>query len=197
MKHEIAEALQGKSIVASHASLERAAKAYGEVLEKFCLEHELPSEWFAHPDHLAVKCADRDHYRSVVEQAKPYSREMTEVPLNGRFLATAKLADMLSLGKYGEIDWLEIMEPRPEMVGVDVVGVDHAEFYFADFETVIDELDIKNISFECQSNPAHAWVSFQIADNLELKLNDAPLDDVVEHELAEKTARIIWQRGRR
>lgn len=90
---------------------------YAEALQAFRTEHDLPAEWFAVPDHLAVKCAGSADYESTIQTWLPLAAELSYVYLNDRRLATARLLGPLTVGEFGDIEWLEIMEPRPEKVG--------------------------------------------------------------------------------
>lgn len=165
------------------ADFEAQAAAYAQAIESFCTEHELPSEWFAQPDHLAIKCKDAADFDATIEVWLPQAAEFSYVELNGRRLATALLLEPITVGNLGSVEWLEIMEPRPEKVGADTVGIDHMEFAFADFETAREVLDEKDIDFEDQQNPNHSWLSI-LANGHEFKLNDRVLADIVEEELS-------------
>lgn len=171
-------------------SFEQQVADYAAALHSFRAGHDLPAEWFAEPDHIAVKCAGAEDFDAALEQWLPRAESLSYIWLNGRRLATAQLLGPLAVGEEGEVSWLEIMEPKPEKAGKDVVGVDHMEFMFADFAAVTALLRERDVVFEHQENPSHRWVSIDMYGH-ELKLNDLPLAAVVPKEIAEGTATII------
>src|SRR5690349_1913904 len=101
---------------------------YASALERFRKESDLPEEWFAVPDHLAIKCADPADYERTVQEWLSYADSLSYARLNNRRLASANLSEPILVGVNGQVTWVEIMEPRPEKVGKDPVGIDHMEF---------------------------------------------------------------------
>ena len=165
---------------------------YLEELEDFVDRYSLPAEWFEVPDHVAVKCADAADYEAAVESFRPVAEQITEMKMSGRRLGSVKLLKGLAVASFGEVLWVELMEPRPEKLGKDVVGLEHMEFYFPDFETISDVLEQRSIYHKVQSNPGHRWVNIVINDKgQEFKLNDLTLADVVEDELKEGKLYVI------
>lgn len=151
---------------------------YATALQKFRTDNDLPSEWFAQPDHLAIKCAGPVDYEQTVQNWLPQAASLSYAPLNNRRLASVRLSQPLVVGNNGAVEWLEIMEPRPEKVGKDPVGIDHMEFLFADFEAASTVLRAKNIPFEQEQNPLHEWLSI-FAYGHEFKLNNSVLAQIV------------------
>lgn len=172
------------------SNFEARVAAYAEALEDFRVHYELPDEWFDRPDHLAIKCKDSADFEVAIEQWLPKSAELSYVHLNGRRLATALLLEPIAVGNLGTVEWLEIMEPRPEKVGLDPVGIDHMEFEFADFESAQEVLGEKGVEFANQENPNHHWLSI-LANGYEFKLNDRVLADIVEEELTNGEATVL------
>jgi len=163
---------------------------YAEAIETFRLEYELPNEWFARPDHVAIKCADSTDYDSMVGEWLPSATHCYYVHLNNRRLGTAKLLSPIAIGNLGTVQWLEIMEPRPEKVGIDPVGVDHMEFDFVGFNAAEEILNAKGVSYERQKNPNQEWLSI-MAHGHEFKLSSKPLDDIIAAELASGAATVL------
>lgn len=167
-------------------------EAYLGDLEDFIDYYDLPEEWFGAPDHIAVKCVDADDYEATIASYEPQAEQMTYVVMDGRRLATVKLARSLAIASFGDVSWVEVMEPRPEKVGKDVVGLEHAEFTFTDFVAVRDTLNDRNIKYEDQSNPGHTWINIVLNEKgQELKVNDRPLSAIVEHELELGQAKLL------
>lgn len=160
---------------------------YVQVLGAFRTANSLPDDWFAVPDHVAIKCADGAEYEAEMQAWLPEAAQAQSVPLNGRLLGSLRLLQPLKTSGLGQVEWLEVMEPRPEKVGVDPVGIDHMEFCFGDFDAAAKALGEKGIAYDSQENPGHKWLSI-MADGHEFKLTDKSLADVVASELASGTA---------
>jgi predicted metalloenzyme YecM len=165
---------------------------YAEELRAFIDDNALPEEWFAQPDHLAYKCRNAEHFDEVLRDAANDASALSVVQLDGRRLASAELAQAVYVESFGYVEWLEIMQPRPEREGDDVVGLEHMEFYWPDFETVEEILTDRGISYTLESNPKHQWINVVINEiGQELKLNNRPLAEVAEEELEEGNAEVI------
>lgn len=169
----------------SRRGFEHAIDKYVESLEQFVQRRRLPQEWFNEPDHLAVKCLDGKHFDAMLDTWARRVDLASYVRMDGRRLAAVHLGEAaISLGMFGSVEWLEIMEPRPEKVGKDTVGIDHAEFVYPDFTAVKQVLRFRKVPYELQENPNHSWVNIPINSlGQELKLNDRPLADIVGHEI--------------
>lgn len=164
---------------------ESELEAYGEELEEFIDMFWLPPGWFGAPDHVAIKCADRSDFERTIRTFEDDAEQISAIDMNGRTLAAVRLASSIAVASLGDISWVEVMEPRPEKVGKDVVGLEHMEFTFPDFGLVRDLLSERNIPYEMQSNPSHTWINIVLNElRQELKLNDKPLSEIVEEELA-------------
>ncbi|CAN5457855.1 hypothetical protein BH10PAT3_BH10PAT3_6850 [soil metagenome] len=112
--------------------------------------------------------------------------------MDGRRLATTQLTGTMLVGAFGEVSWVEIMEPRPAKVGKDVVGLEHMEFYYPHFDRITDVLKKNMISYEVQNNSGHAWVNIVLNNQRqELKLNDKSLGKTVQGEIADGTSYIL------
>jgi predicted metalloenzyme YecM len=165
---------------------------YAQELQNFIARQELPDGWFKTADHVAVKGADAAGFEALVEHFRPLSERISCVDMSGRRLATAQLKQPVIVGTLGAVSWVEIMEPRPEKVGKDVVGFEHMEFLFPDFSAVQAILDEKHIAYEMESNPGHSWVNIKLNERgQELKLNDRLLGDAVTEEIQSGKARIL------
>lgn len=159
---------------------------YGRTLSTFLNQHNLPREWFERPDHFAVKCANRADYQDTCQTlaGRVYARKFFELQQGGRLLASGNLTGSVSLAGFG-FQMVEVMQPRPGKE-TEEGYVEHTEFTFPDFATVMDVLDSRGVDFELQSNPGHGWVNVPISDGLlELKINDRSLGQVVTKELSQ------------
>ncbi len=167
---------------------------YAVELENFISAHNLPEAWFAQPDHVAIKCADGMDYEDTMEEFKGEAKQRTEVEMHGRRLGTVKLISSVALGNFGDISWIEVMEPRPEKVGKDLVGLDHAEFHFPNFKPVKITFNMRGIHYKIpDDNPEHQSINViinKVTDH-EVKFNDKTLAYIVAHELKEGKARVL------
>jgi predicted metalloenzyme YecM len=167
-------------------------KSYLGALSKFATLHQLPDEWFKTADHIAIKAKDEDDFVRLVQTFKPHSLQMSGVYMDNRRLATAQLNGGLNVGRFGQIGWIEIMEPRPEKLGKDVVGVEHMEFLFPEFDSAKLVLDSKKIPYQMEKNPGHEWINIKInSGGQELKLNNRLLAEAVKDEISSGTAYIL------
>lgn len=162
---------------------------YANILEGYIYFNELPDEWFVAPDHVAIKSADAEGFKLLVEQLREAAEQISCIDMDGRRLATAKLKEPINVGTLGEVSWVEIMEPRPERVGKDFVGLEHMEFTYPDFDEVARYLDNQGCQYEFQKNPGHSWVNIPINGQdgryQELKINNRALGAVVQAEIEE------------
>lgn len=172
---------------------EQAVAKYAKSLTAFRMRYRLPQEWFPQPDHLAVKCLDAEHFDAIVQRWLPDAYEASYIELDGRRLASVHLGGKLALSKsLGSVEWLEVMEPRPEKAGLDTVGIDHVEYVFPDFAAAMAALETRNIPYELQSNPNHKWLNIPINPRgQELKLNNRPLADMVSQGLEDGEAKLL------
>lgn len=171
---------------------EERIQAYAEILQNFIVQYELPAEWFASPDHLALKCADSIDYDYTLQELLADAQLAAEVFMDQRRLAALHLTVQQAVGTLGSVEWLEIMEPRPAKLGKGMVGLEHMEFYYPDFDEITKVLTTRKVTFTLQANPGHAWVNIVLNQSgQELKLNNRPLADVVREELADGTAHSV------
>lgn len=158
-------------------------EAYAQDLEDFIDALVLPESWFAEPDHITVKCADAADFDQTLEAFKGDAEQISYVEMGGRRLATVKLLSSISMASLGEVQLVEVMEPRPEKIGRDIVGFEHMEFYYPDFKEVREVLRSRKHPFEMQGNAGHQWVNIVINNRgQEVKLNNRTLADTVAHE---------------
>lgn len=171
---------------------EEAIEQFANDLQDFIDRYELPDEWFKTPDHIAIKCADGLEYVYTVEDLVPDAQQASEIEMDGRRLAAFNLILSVPIGELGSVSWLEIMEPRPEKIGKDVVGLEHMEFYYPDFDEIKEILDGHKIAFTMQSNSGHSWMNIVINQRgQELKLNDRLLGDTVAEELEDGRSHLL------
>lgn len=163
--------------------------SYVTELEKFVQEHELPDRWFEDPDHVAIKCADSEDFEVTLAEFKDVSNQISYIEEGGRRLAAAHLLKPLAIGRFGSVEWVEVMEPRPGRVGNDFVGLEHAEFCYPIFTKARSVLRKAGVEHDLRHNPGHDWINIAINDTgQELKLNNRPLSKVMPDEIANEVA---------
>ncbi len=176
----------------SEHALEIATTDYANKLRAFINKFHLPNVWFDEPDHIAFKARDSYGYERLLKGFVPMSESVSYVEMDGRRLAAAKLTAPLAIGTFSSVSWVEIMEPRPEKVGKGFVGLEHMEFWHADFDKVRNNLDDARIPYTLQSNPGHAWINIVLNEaGQELKINDRPLEFIVAEEIRNGEAHVI------
>jgi predicted metalloenzyme YecM len=161
-------------------------KDYIQILTLFVNQKGLPREWFMSPDHIAIKAADAKDFEALIEEFRPHSRRISCIDMDSRRLAVALMNKSIPMGAFGKVELVEIMEPRPDKLGDDVVGFEHMEFYYPYLERVQEELQRRGLKdgIKLQRNPAHSWVNIVLNDQgQELKLNDNSLAVIVRQEL--------------
>jgi predicted metalloenzyme YecM len=165
-------------------------QAYALSLQEFIQEHNLPAEWFAITDHIALKCADAAQFETTAQAWLPLAKQASYVVLNNRRLASFELKEPIAIGALGAVQWLEVMEPRPERAGSDFVGLEHSEFLFPDFAAAEQVLESRDVTYTPQSNPSHRWLNIVINPvGQELKLNSRLLAETVAANIRDGEAR--------
>lgn len=167
---------------------------YVRELENFIEAHNLPETWFAQPDHIAIKCADDMDYEDTMQEFKDDAEQMTEVRMHGRRLGTVKLISGVALGNFGDVRWIEVMEPRPEKIGKDIIGFDHTEFYVPGFKGILMTFNHRGIHYVMPTdNPEHKSINViinKVTDH-ELKFTDRSLADIVTSELRDGKSQLL------
>jgi hypothetical protein len=178
--------------------------SYAADLERYISDERLPEEWFGNPDHLAIKAANARHFEDLIELfMKDNPAEVSKIycsRVDNRRIASAFLAGHLAIGNLGEVNLIEIMEPRPEKIGHDKVGVDHMEFKPPHRLSVIAE-DLAAIhgiipAREPKSKHNTLSITFQPRGRgiREFKFTDSSLGPMVIQEYHANEANLIYER---
>lgn len=157
--------------------------AYGEMLRDFVDEYNLPEEWFMLPDHIAFKCRNADHFDEIIRLANDDAEQLVVVNLEGRNIASALLDNPVYVESFGSVEWLEIIQPRIEKQGEDLVGIEHLEFYWTDLESVEDILHDRGITYELQHHDTQQGICIEIDEfGHEVKLSGRRLATIAQIE---------------
>lgn len=170
----------------SAENLQRWAHDYLAEVKKWSSEYKLESLLNGPVDHLAIKAANREDYLEYLKSLSDHQKGWSEWPNGGRRLLTAELDDSIDFGSLGETRVLEVMEPRPERVGVDVVGFEHIELFRSDLNPVINLLNQHNVEYVQEDNGEHQAVVVKInSTGQELKFTDSQLLNITARQLVD------------
>jgi hypothetical protein len=130
-----------------------------------------------------VKLKGPDAYEDFLSEITLSANSIEYIKINDRRIATAILNYKIQVGTLGQTSYLEIMEPRPEKVGKDKVGVDHIEIVNEDIDTVEQELKQKKIEYS-RTNNGHHEAIILIIDKLghEIKITNKSIEQVLQEE---------------
>lgn len=163
--------------------LQQAAETYTNELSHFLHSYNLGRFITGQVDHMAIKMADTRAYEDYLQKIESLCISLEYMNEGGRRLATALLNQSILFGDYGSTALLEIMEPRPQKIGNDLVGFEHTEFYYPNLKEVKDFLDKRGVVYEDYANPFHAAVACRVnPQNQEVKFTNAPLADSLRRE---------------
>jgi len=169
---------------------------YRGQLDYFAYSVDFPPILLQEPDHMMLKAADPVDFAEKVREIKPWTEkeEVAFMELDWRFLAVARLVVPYTLTPSRHIGWLEIMEPK-EARGYDYIGVEYASFHCPDInkaEKLVN--NTKGVTVERLHDEPRHWRWLNIVMNgsgQELRLSDTKLEEIVEQELEDGTARLI------
>lgn len=132
-------------------------------------------------DHLAYKTADTGHFDYCLSCLEPICVRSHFVTMDNRKLATLELYKPINCEGLGETKLLELMEPRPEKVGKDFIGLEHAEIYHRNLAKIQKELEAQGVNYQVQKNPSHRTIVFPISRaGQEIKFTDRPLGEIIK-----------------
>lgn len=132
-------------------------------------------------DHFAYKTANTEHFDYCFSCLEPICVRSHFVTMSNRRLATLELYKPINCEGLGETKLLELMEPRPEKVGKDFIGLEHAEIYHRNLGRIQKELEAQRVNYEVQENPSHRTVVFPINRvGQEIKFTDRSLGEIIK-----------------
>ena len=139
-------------------------------------------------DHLALKAEDGRDYEELLRIFSRISTRVYETLINSRRISVAQLKSFVGLRfgdtSLGSTRLLEIMEPRPEKAGQDLVGFEHIELVVPQLEGVRQELMLRGSHFQEGGNDYHQTVVLKINDNgQEVKFTNRPLIAIIEEQI--------------
>lgn len=159
--------------------------AFARKLANFQNRHGL-GDFFARLqlDHLAIKMYDGAAYEQALRNIRPFCRHLIEANLDKRRITIAVLQEPLELPGFGKTQMIEIMEPRPHMVGKDIVGIDHVELLLKDLEEAASLMAAKGIKIGDGVNIYHHTVVVRInKKGQEIKFSNKPIETTLKEEM--------------
>lgn len=177
----------------NHARLQELLLAYDEEVKFFFYSYGLADLVVDKKlDHVAVKGLDSEKYQEYLKEFAPYSKRLSVEPVGPREIAIAELAEPLDGGTLGNVDTLEIMEPKPETIPTTHDLIDHVEILVDDLKPIKEALTFKDIEFKEQSNDNHTALVVEINEwGQEVKFTDRPLKDIAEKQIANGSAKVL------
>lgn len=149
-------------------------------------------------DHFAIKVENETMLDTVVEAIRPYCLDkcgntpgLSVRTMHGRRIAVALLKNPLYLGS-DAVYCIEIMQPRPEAEGNDVVGLDHLELIQPNLREVEQFLKEKNADYYVDNtNPYKAIVVAFVNDRKErLKFTNKTLSEIIPMQIQDEPERV-------
>lgn len=139
-------------------------------------------------DHLCYRVATVERYESLRDELRKYNKLLVENPINGRRIATFRLAKPFIFRKRS-IWLLELPEPKTGSPYPE--GYEHVEFVtdrpMAGFETwLLTNLPVAPADLDRSGlhKPLNADLRLKLPDGLSVKFHELPLDRVIAQELA-------------
>lgn len=172
--------------------IEGRLSSYVRQLERYIDYHQLPEDWFWVPDHLSVNAASSEDFDKTLDVYSHYAQHITWVEKEGRRLASVWLSGKLAVGDFGEISWVEVGEPPPELPSRHAIGLKRLDFYYPDFSHIKGFYAKKKNNVAVHIGPRYTHLNFGInVAAQEVGLANRPLSDVVGRELRSGEARIV------
>jgi predicted metalloenzyme YecM len=140
-------------------------EAFFKDLSTFSKKHQIEAYLQLPIDHIAIKVRSPQLYEQCIEGLKPYVNSFRAIVEGGRHIAIGHLTEPLPLLNYGQTAFLEIMEPRPHLVGLDIVCIDHIEIVHPDLIALQKELEALQLTLKKETTEYH--------ETLVLVINDA------------------------
>lgn len=172
-------------------------ETYFDSLQGLINDNDLPFIWFVEPDHVAIKVADAANYEQMLLRLEPMSNDIYATPREERLLGTARLLGKYALGMSWlqgstPINWVEIMEPRPEEVARDDNYLDHVEFYYPNLTKIQDFLDVDINPFP-KANENHSWIELPVNLNGQrVMFSDRRLSSIIGEQVADGRAQHVY-----
>lgn len=112
-------------------------------LEIYQKEKKLPKELFLYPDSVTYMPESMDEFSDLMRQSS--RRDTSFFEKSGRYAAITKLSGAVGLGNFGQIRWVEYVEPSEEDMELGWTGVQHLNFFFRGLETATQILKVRGV----------------------------------------------------
>lgn len=174
--------------------LRKAAHEYSLALVGYEAAVKLPHGFFLRRqmDHLAIKAQDTAEFDELANTVIDQSEEAYCIEDQGRFLVAVKLARRILVGIHGEVQWVEVKEPRSRGVSYGPVGLEHSEFYTDDLDKALHQVIARGLDHRVQFEGEHRRVDITFTEQgHQVRLSDTPIADIVTEKIEVNEAYIV------
>ncbi len=113
-------------------------------------------------DHASVKALNKSEYDEYIQTYLPLSKKLGYESMDLRQIAVAELYQPLECGEFGNVDILEIMEPKPNAAITTHDMIDHIEIIIDNLEALEIILKDKDVEFKVEGNGEHKAIAVSI-----------------------------------
>lgn len=154
-------------------------------------------------DHFAIKVEDKLSFGKVVDAVKPFcvnrhrgTPGLSIRDMHGRRIAVALLKEPIEFGD-ALISCIEIMQPRPEAEGKDVIGLDHLELINPNLLEIEQALRVSGADYYVdETNPYKEIIVSFLNDRRErIKFTNRTLAEIVPVQISDEPHRVEIVRG--
>jgi hypothetical protein len=169
---------------------------YGLALYNAVTDKDLEPELFDEPDHIAYRSYDRVGFDSFLEEIREFSDELSYVNLDNRRMGAAWFMSPIAIKEFGNVHWLEVIEPAPEDHGNGIVSIEHMEFYYPDLDKARYLLERRALPYTFESDWSRCAVTGVIdIFGFEVKFTDQRFGDRMADHMASGEVHVISQNG--
>jgi len=161
-------------------------------------EKSAAKKFLGRTDHFAIKVENEIMLNNVVQAIKPFclSRSgntpgLSVRKMHGRSIAVALLKDPIFIGSEA-VSCIEIMQPRPEAEGDDVVGLDHLELVNPNLKAIVDFLNEQGVNYYVDNTNAYKdiVVAFVNDKKERLKFTNKTLPEIIPQQIQDEPERV-------
>lgn len=170
---------------------------YEKVLSDWLNKYNM-NNFFGTADHFAIKTKNEKDFEELVSEFEQYcvdSKDNTPGlsvrKMHGRRIAVALLSEPISFMN-NKIDCIEIMQPRPEAEGADIVGLDHLEIINSNLKEIENSLKTQSANYYIdETNPyKEIVVSFVNEKKVRIKFTNRTLEEIVPEQIKDEPERV-------
>lgn len=168
-------------------TLKEQADVFGAKVESFAALKNMGRNIFEQPESLTIRPESKDIFFRMQEALAAQSEKMAVTQRGWRFLTLAKLRreHSIALAHFGEIDWVEILEPTVNQESAGQGGIVAMRFLYPEpdqLRTFLRSKSVKHIE-------TLEGISVPIGNQgIKINFTDAEADTVVDHQIRMREA---------